>query len=73
MCKNNSESQHGVPQTETPLLGNVLINLFSHRKQALSISLQSRSRLNQFKKLSYAHRALAEKAHLDAESLLTPV
>ena len=83
MC--NSLSQHVlkctflIPSWFTPnangIACNVLIS-FSSKTNALDLitiyNVGLAWNLNQLRKFSYAHRALADKAYADAGSLLTP-
>ena len=78
MCKNNNVSQHvlkytilipsSFPANTNAIACNVLISFFFiERKRSWSqYNLGLAWNLNEFRKLSYAHRALADKAYPDA-------
>ena len=61
--------------TNTNIPCNVLIFIFfiEHKRSRSHYNLGLAWNLNQFRKHSYAHQALAKKAYSDAGSLLTPV
>ena len=84
MCKNNNVSHHvlkytilipsSFPANTNAIAWNVLISFFIKRKRSWSqYNVGLAWNLNEFRKLSYAHRALADKAYPDAGLLLTPV
>ena len=84
MCKNNSVSQHVLkhtvlipswfPANTNGIACNVLISFFiEHKRSRSHYNLGLAWNLNQFRKHSFEHQALAKQAYSDAGSLLTPV
>ena len=83
MCKNNSVSQHVLKYTilipswfsenTNGIACNVLVSFFFvHKRSRSHYNLGLAWNLNQFRKLSYAHQALADKAYPDARDYWHP-